>query len=412
MHTQYGCRSGFHVSYRLSDRMQCMRNVRISYILAFLFESWFYFGIWIFYYLRFTNFAGVGLAESIMLVTRITAEVPTGALADLMGKKKTIMLAFAISSVGYLLMGLATNYTALLFSIFVSTLASSFYSGSYEAIIYDSLKEEGKEDYFSKAIANNRSITLVAHAIAGIIGGYLYLVNPRLPFLLVATLSFVGIFLTLFLREPAVDTDKFNLVNFLGQTKQGFRQLFNTHLKPYIVILLGIGFFIVIMYEIMDDALAVGYGFKPTQLSYLWAFVSILAAIVSQATPRFMKIIPPKRGILLLSFGMGALLLLSPLNGLLIGGVLLTTRIMMQVIFKNFSVVIINQNIESKYRATTISTMVMLTNIPYAVSAFFIGGSIDMVGIQQIALFMGIGMLTLTVVYILFKLIFLRKTNE
>lgn len=386
-----------------------MRNVKISYILAFLFESWFWFGIWIFYYLRLTDFAGVGLAEAVMISTRLIAEIPTGAIADLIGKKKTLFLAFATSALGNLLMGLAPNYLLLLISIFVGQLASSFYSGTHEAMLYDSLKEEGKENLFSKVVANNRSITLIAHAVAGIIGGYFYVVNPSLPFYAMALLCFLGVFLVFFLREPAIDTYKFNFENFVRQTKQGFHQLFSAGLKPYLTILLGVGFFIVIMYEIMDDSLAVGYGFQPTQLAYLWATVSILAAIISQSTPQLMNLLSPKKGILLLSFGMGLLLLLSPVKGLLLGGLLLTGRIMLQVIFKNFSVVIVNQNIQSKFRATAISSMVMITNIPYVFIAFFIGDSIDKIGAQQVAVWMGIGMLLVSTAYVINRLVFVKN---
>jgi len=70
------------------------RNVLLSYLLAFSKTTWFWLGIWIFYYLRFTDYAGIGLIETVLIVTVTLAEIPTGAIADLIGKKKTLILPF------------------------------------------------------------------------------------------------------------------------------------------------------------------------------------------------------------------------------------------------------------------------------------------------------------------------------
>ena len=64
------------------------RNIVLAYILGYLKQSWFWLGIWVFYYLRFTNYAGIGIIESVMILTMTVGEIPTGAIADLLGKKK------------------------------------------------------------------------------------------------------------------------------------------------------------------------------------------------------------------------------------------------------------------------------------------------------------------------------------
>ena len=45
------------------------KNIAISYILTFCKNSWFWLGIWVFYYLRFTNYAGIGIIETLLIVT-------------------------------------------------------------------------------------------------------------------------------------------------------------------------------------------------------------------------------------------------------------------------------------------------------------------------------------------------------
>lgn len=70
------------------------RNIILAYILSYLRQSCFWLGIWVYYYLRFTNYAGIGLIESIMILTMTVGEIPTGAIADLLGKKELYRLHF------------------------------------------------------------------------------------------------------------------------------------------------------------------------------------------------------------------------------------------------------------------------------------------------------------------------------
>jgi len=64
-----------------------MRNITIAYTLSFLWKCWFWLGIWVFYYLRFTDYAGIGFLEAVMITTATIGEIPTGAIADILGKK-------------------------------------------------------------------------------------------------------------------------------------------------------------------------------------------------------------------------------------------------------------------------------------------------------------------------------------
>jgi MFS family permease len=82
-------------------------NITIAYVLTFAKNTWFWLGIWIFYYLRFTNYAGIGLIETVLIVTTTLTEIPTGAVADLLGKKKTLVIAFLLEAVGAYMMAFA-----------------------------------------------------------------------------------------------------------------------------------------------------------------------------------------------------------------------------------------------------------------------------------------------------------------
>jgi len=371
--------------------MAINRNIPLSYVLAFSKTTWFWLGIWIFYYLRYTNYAGIGIIETVLIVTLTLAEIPTGAVADLIGKKKTLIIAFLLETIGSFMMATAPNFQILLLSVFVMCVGGAFYSGTIDALVFDTLKQNGKEDEYGKKISNINSIQLFAPALCGVLGGFMYKISPNLPFFANTAGYFLGLITALFLIEPSIDTEKFSFKNFIFQTKQGVRELFkNYEIKKQTILLLTIGFVVVIASEMLDSFLAVEYGFKAEQLGILWSGIFLISAFASQLTPLIKKIFKRNIAIVFVGIFIAITFLISPILGLILGGLSLILRVSFEGIFENLASITINNNTESKYRATTISTFNMIKNVPYLLSAYFIGSLSDKFSAKNTALVIGI----------------------
>ena len=52
--------------------------------------------------------------------------------------------------------------------------------------------------------------------------------------------------------------------------------------------------------------------------------------------------------------------------------------------------ILINKNVESKYRATTISSFNMLKNLPYLLTAYLLGALMDVITARYFALILGV----------------------
>lgn len=375
------------------------QNIRVSYLLGFINNAWFWLGIWVFYYLRFTNYAGIGLIETVLVVTRTSTEIPTGAIADLLGKKKTLIISFLLQSVGNILMGLAPNYSFLLLSVIIGGIGGSLYSGTLEALVYDSLKQDKKESTYAKIIANLNSVQLIAPAICGIIGGLMYRFLPGLPFIALGILDLVGLVICLFLTEPAIDTEKFSLQNFFTQTKQGLSQLTkNIEIRHQTILLLSLGVVIVIVDQMLDGFLSVEYGYSVVLIGILWSIIYLASSAASQLTPITRKIFGKSRSLLAIGSLIALSLLISPALGLLIGGASLIFRSSLAAIFENLASITINEQTESRYRATTISTFNMLRNLPYVALAFTLGALSDRFTAKNTASLMGIFLIALLLI--------------
>ncbi len=381
-----------------------MKNVKIATYLSFLWRSWFWLGIWVFYYLRFTDYAGIGFLEAVMITTATLGEIPTGAIADILGKKKAVSIAFLLGGMGNILMALAPNYWVLITSIITMTIGGAFYSGSLEALVYDGLKEENKTSSYEKVIGRMTTMQNLGMAFAGIVGGFLYKWNVSLPFLAVALAYMTGFTLSLKLTEPNIDSKKYSWTQFVRQNAVGFKQIFASKRQTFMALALLIpGSFMIATENVLNDATAVELGFSSIQLGIFATVLYLFGVLVSEKTAWIMG----KLSSTWLYLGAIAVysvtLLFMPKATFLVGAVLLLTRYGIQTIFGNYESVQINAVTDSKYRATTLSTFSLLRNIPYVLSATFIGILMSQYTAKLFSLYFGLIFLMMIAIFALIR---------
>ena len=370
------------------------KNIWIAYILTCLKNSWFWMGIWVFYYLKFTDYAGIGLIETSLIIAMTLSEVPTGVVADLFGKKFTLTIAFVLQAIGMSMLAFAPHVSWIIVGVFIAGVGGSFYSGALDALVYDSLKEVGKENTFDKVVEKMTGISLVTPAVAGILGGFFYYVEPNLPFILNTICYIAAIPFTFFLIEPKVETIGVSVKGFVTQTVSGMRELFKTRfLTEQTLLLVGVGAISVICLEMLNDFLGVEFGFKPAQLAIVWSILYVLCALISQTTGYLRKYISYEKMGILLGILIGITLIVSPIGGIILGGLSLAFRAFFQTAYLNVSSVLINEHIDSKYRTTTLSSFNLLKNIPYVLTAYFLGAFADKFTASWLACILGVALL-------------------
>ncbi len=385
-----------------------MNNIKLAYVLSFLNKAWFWVAIWILYYLRFTDYSGIGLIESIMIVFSIFLEIPTGAIADLLGKKKTLIISMLFWTAGNLIMAISPNFTVLVFSVFFMTLGGSLYSGTFEALVYDSLKEEKKEHLYHRIISNISSIDSISMAICAIVGGFLYAINPQYPFFASAAAYFLGAILVFFFKEPHIDSEKFSFNAFIVQNKMGLRELFHGKKNTLMILfLLPLMAIYVFGYQFLQDAIHLDLGYKEKELGFIFAGICLVAAIFSQFTHIVHKRVSFISFTLFSTFITGFVFItisfVSPILALLLSYM----RIGTLTIQYNLSSQVINSISSSKNRATTLSTFSLLCNLPYVIVAFFMGKIIDTYSALTFSFYLG--MLTLIIVAYQISLYIIHK---
>jgi MFS family permease len=292
----------------------------------------------------------------------------------------------------------ATTLWTFVWLNILKSLSNAFMSGSMEALVYDSLKQEGRDGEYDKVVANIESISWVALCLSSISGGFMYFYWHAAPYFFQGLLYLISAVVAMGLIEPLIDSKKYNWKEVVDFNLRGFRELFaNVKLTQLTVVLIVVGTGYLVASEMMGIAQAKEYGLDSRGAGILFGVGYILSAIASQFYPRLSKKIGSRRllimatSILLLSF------LLAKWTGVVVGGILIVMRISSATTFRNVRSSLINRLIRSTGRATTLSTLNLLTQLPMALMAYFLGDFIDRYSPNNLAWLMGWAMVVVLI---------------
>ena len=159
-------------------------NVRYFLMFRCSYFARFYYPVFTLLYLDY----GLTLSQFAMLnvvwaATIVIAEVPSGAFADTLGRKKLVMLSSLVMFIEIAMIAFVpTGNPSLVFFVFLinrvlSGLAMALASGADEALAYDTLKEQGKEEMWPHVLQIQLRIASTVGIIVTLVGAAMYDVN-------------------------------------------------------------------------------------------------------------------------------------------------------------------------------------------------------------------------------------------
>lgn len=170
------------------------RNVRSFTVFRVFFSARFYYPIYAMLFLDYGLTLGqFALLNGIWAATIVLLEVPSGALADTIGRRRLLIVAgicmllemavLLVAPVG----GGGLLFTLFAFNRVLSGAAEAAASGADEALAYDSLKAAGLENEWGRVLERVQRDTSLAFFFAMMIGAAVY--DPRM---VNAVLGFFG----------------------------------------------------------------------------------------------------------------------------------------------------------------------------------------------------------------------------
>ncbi len=144
----------------------------------------------------------IGVLEGFAWLLTAFAEVPTGAVADRWGRKTSIALGGLLYGLAmFLILTEALSPSFLLgYALWNSSMA--FVSGADVALLYDTLKADGREDQAAKQSGRYAAIQQGSQGVAAVFGAAIATIDITLCFTLCGLAALVATGLVLTIKEP------------------------------------------------------------------------------------------------------------------------------------------------------------------------------------------------------------------
>ncbi|MBQ2990484.1 MAG: MFS transporter [Clostridia bacterium] len=156
-------------------------------------------------YARGFSMVQIGIAEGVFHIASLLFEIPSGVISDVFGRRRSMALSQMASIVSSLLMVASRSFYGVCAALVFSAFSYNFASGAREALAYDSLKSEGKHEYYLRYSALEMSIYRVCSAAATLLAGFTLWLGYRRANLLDAAFALAALVLALRLREVTLD---------------------------------------------------------------------------------------------------------------------------------------------------------------------------------------------------------------
>lgn len=124
----------------------------------------------------------IGIAETMFHVTSILFEIPSGALADVFGRKKMLLVSAFMRMLGNIIMIVSWNFPMVCMSLVFQALSYNFASGSDDALAYDSLKKAGEEAAYEKYNSNQMILYRICDGISTLCAGLALVLGYRIAY--------------------------------------------------------------------------------------------------------------------------------------------------------------------------------------------------------------------------------------
>ena len=152
----------------------------------------------------------IGLLEMIFHIAKLVAEIPTGIFADLLGRRKSLIVAASIQAIEVLLFLVPTPPIMLLSFILAGT-AWAFRGGANMALLWGLAgfaDPEQQTARYGKLVSRMILVGLLGEIIGTTTGGYLGTLLTVLPFICAAIVNALSIIPLLFIPEQRIPAQR------------------------------------------------------------------------------------------------------------------------------------------------------------------------------------------------------------
>ncbi|MGC9494448.1 MFS transporter, partial [Vibrio genomosp. F10] len=372
-------------------------NVRYFLIFRSSYFARFYYPIFTLLYLDYgLTLSQFAILNVVWAGTIVLAEVPSGAFADTLGRKKLVVLSSIVMFIEIAMIAVVpTGNPNLVFIVFMinrilSGLAMALASGADEALAYDTLKEQGKEELWPRVLQIQLRVASSVGIFVTLIGAAMYdvefmasifhllgLAEPestqdlmRVPVYATLFVAMIAIYSAMNMREEkkTLPTDQTKLAATRASLKLTAITAKWVFATPYVLfILLYYSLFehTSRMFLTMNSQYYLAINIPIIYFGLIGAGISLLKIILAGQSRKLAESMPPKSFIVFMGLATMATYYWISLGWSIYGvipALVLIFIIMTMNIFISYH---LNKKTESHNRATVLSFKGLMFNLGY-----------------------------------------------
>ncbi|MBU1418789.1 MAG: MFS transporter [Proteobacteria bacterium] len=359
-------------------------NITKLYIFSFLKMSLFPMAI---ITLFWKDQIGLSLTQILLLqgiysVAMVIMEYPSGYLSDRIGYRAALNLASLLGIIGWGFYSFADSFTQVLVAEIILGFSFSFISGSDSALLYESLKAEGKELHYARHEGRMNGFGQSGEACGAVFAGLLYAAAPLLPFLIQMVVWVLALLLTRTLIEPQrkIKSPASHFAAAWQSTRYALLENRRLRFTILLNLVLGLASFypVWLIQPYMQDG-----GVPLAWFGPIWAVANLSVALFAMASYRSHLKLGDRRMVLLFILlvfaGYLGLGLVGGLWGFLFYYLLTSMRGLRGPMLLNHA----QQEIPSANRAGILSLQSLLFRLSFVCTGPLVGMLADNVGVQQ-----------------------------
>lgn len=363
-------------------------NILKYYLVHILFGITLIMPITVLYYLSLgLSFFDIASLESIFLITTIILEIPTGTLADTMGRKYCAAIGISLVALALVIIGTGSTYAQFALAQIVFGIGAAMRSGADTSLVYDSLRELNLTDKYTKIEGTSFALFSGAAAITAPIGAYLFVYNERAPFLVEAFFTLCTALIFLRMTEPLKNKITDNYWNTLvGGLRQPLR---NPQIRWYLILVFFISSIIGFFSMVIIQPLIILKGIDVLYIGYVFSAFSLVGAVGALYADKLASKIKEHLSFTIIIFVPAISLLMMGINNIVIFIIFLllyrSARGFGYPILKKY----IQQRLSSNTRTTVLSIENFIDSVAGAISLPLFGLLADRISINHTTMLLG-----------------------
>jgi len=296
------------------------RTERTYYLVFGLYSLWAWFVAPIYpLFLRSRGLDAlqVNLVLATYLIIIFAFEVPTGAAADLVGRKASFLLSCALRAVAFGLYAVAESFTDCLVAELVDGIGTTLASGALDAWAVDGMREEGDEQPVARFFARAQILARGGMIVGGLACAHLAAIDFAIPWWVAAGgFATTGVVAAAAMRERGRSTASAEAPrrHFVALMGEGFRAVRGAPVLVLVCALTAASFFAAIPAHMLWQQRMIDLSGEGVWIvGWLWVAINLAAIAGSAVLPRLLARLRRSRVLFLAALWRGGALAVAAL---------------------------------------------------------------------------------------------------